>query len=51
MGRRNLSRALDFSRAVLPLNDLVPTSDVTQDDIFLVLDTNEIQALAQPKQV
>ena len=51
MARKNLSKALDFSRAVLPLNDLVPTSNVTQDDIFLVLDTNEIQALAQPKQV
>jgi hypothetical protein len=51
MPRKNLSKALDFSRSVLPLNDLVSTVNATQEDVFLVLDTNEIQALAQPKQI
>lgn len=51
MPRKNLSKALDFSRSVLPLNDLVSTVNATEEDVFLVLDTNEIQALAQPKQI
>lgn len=51
MIRKNLSKALDFSRSVLPLTDLLSTADVDQDGSFLVLDTTEVKALAQPKQV
>lgn len=51
MVRRNLDDARDFSRSVSRLTDLVSTVDVGESDVFLVLDTTEIQADAQPKQV
>jgi len=51
MVRRNLDDARDFSRSVSRLTDLVSTADIGENDVFLVLDTTEIQADAQPKQV
>jgi hypothetical protein len=50
MVRRNLDDARDFSRSVSRLTDLVSTANVGESDVFLVLDTTEIQADAQPKQ-
>jgi len=51
MVRRNLDDARDFSRSVSRLTDLVSTANIGENDVFLVLDTNEIQADAQPKQI
>lgn len=51
MGRKNLNKALDFNRLSQSLVDLNDTRQVTEEDIFLVLDLNEVQALAQPKQI
>lgn len=51
MGRKNLNKALDFNRLSQSLVDLNDTRQITEDDIFLVLDLNETQALAQPKQI
>jgi len=51
MARKNLNKALDFNRLSQSLVDLNDTRQVTQEDIFLVLDLNEQQALAQPKQI
>ena len=50
MVRRNLDDARDFGRSVSRLTDLVSTADIGENDVFLVLDTTEIQADAQPKQ-
>lgn len=50
MVRRNLDDARDFGRSVSRLTDLVSTANVGESDVFLVLDTTEIQADAQPKQ-
>jgi len=49
--RRNLNKALDFNRLSQSLVDLNNTRHVTGDDVFLVLDLEETQALAQPKQI
>lgn len=51
MSRKNLNKALDFNRLSQSLVDLNDTRQITEDDIFLVLDLNETQALAQPKQI
>lgn len=51
MGRKNLNKALDFNRLSQSLVDLNDTQQITEDDVFLVLDLNETQALAQPKQI
>lgn len=51
MARKNLNKALDFNRLSQSLVDLNDTRQITQEDIFLVLDLNEQQALAQPKQI
>lgn len=50
MVRRNLDDARDFGRSVSRLTDLVSTANVGESDVFLVLDTTEIRADAQPKQ-
>lgn len=51
MVRKNLNKALDFNRLSQSLVDLNETREVTTDDVFLVLDLEEVQALAQPKQI
>lgn len=51
MARKNLNRALDFNRLSQSLVDLNDTREVTSNDVFLVLDLEEVQALAQPKQI
>ena len=51
MARKNLNNALEFNRITQSLVDLNDTRQVTEDDVFLVLDLEEIQALAQPKQI
>jgi len=51
MVRKNLNKALDFNRLSQSLVDLNDTREVTSDDVFLVLDLDEVQALAQPKQI
>ena len=51
MARKNLNKALDFNRLSQSLVDLNDTRQVTEEDVFLVLDLNEQQALAQPKQI
>lgn len=51
MGRKNLNKALDFNRLSQSLVDLNNTREVTSNDVFLVLDLEEVQALAQPKQI
>jgi hypothetical protein len=49
--RKNLVAALEFNRLSQNLVNLNDTQQVTAEDIFLVLDLNEIQALAQPKAI
>jgi len=49
--RKNLVAALEFNRLSQNLVNLNDTRQVTAEDIFLVLDLNEIQALAQPKAI
>ena len=49
--RKNLVSALEFNRLSQNLVNLNDTREVTANDIFLVLDLNEIQALAQPKAI
>jgi len=51
MARKNLNNALEFNRITQSLVDLNDTRQVTENDVFLVLDLEEIQALAQPKQI
>lgn len=51
MTRKNLNKALDFNRLSQSLVDLNNTREVTSNDVFLVLDLEEVQALAQPKQI
>jgi len=51
MARKNLNKALDFNRLSQSLVDLNDTRQITEEDVFLVLDLNEQQALAQPKQI
>jgi hypothetical protein len=51
MARKNLNNALEFNRITQSLVDLNDTRQVTENDVFLVLDLQEIQALAQPKQI
>jgi hypothetical protein len=49
--RKNLVSALEFNRLSQNLVNLNDTREVTANDIFLVLDLNEVQALAQPKAI
>jgi hypothetical protein len=51
MARKNLNNALEFNRITQSLVDLNNTRQATENDVFLVLDLEEIQALAQPKQI
>ena len=51
MARKNLNNALEFNRITQSLVDLNNTRQATENDVFLVLDLQEIQALAQPKQI
>ena len=51
MSRRNWGRALEFNRLVSSLTYLQRTSRVVDDDAFLVLDLEEKDADAQPKQI
>lgn len=51
MVRKNLNKALEFNRLSQSLVDLNDTREVTANDVFLVLDLDEVQALAQPKQI
>lgn len=51
MSRRNWGRALEFNRLVSSLTYLQRTNKVTDDDAFLVLDLNEREADAQPKNI
>ena len=47
MARKNLNKALDFNRLSQSLVDLNDTRQVTEEDVFLVLDLNEQQAPIQ----
>jgi len=49
--RQNLVQALNFNRMSQTLVSLTPTELVTSEDIFLVLDLNEFQAVSQPKRI
>lgn len=51
MSRRNWGRALEFNRLVSSLTYLQRTSKVADNDSFLVLDLDEKDADAQPKQI
>jgi len=51
MSRRNWVRALEFNRLVSSLTYLQRTPKVTDNDAFLVLDLDEREADAQPKQI
>lgn len=51
--RRKLDDALDYGRSLQPIHDLQPiqSSDVSSDDVLVILDVSEIDADAQPKKV
>jgi len=49
--RQNLVQALEFNRHAQTLVSLTETERVTSEDIFLVLDLNEFQAVSQPKRI
>jgi hypothetical protein len=51
MSRRNWGRALEFNRLVSSLTYLQRTNKVVDNDSFLVLDLEEKDADAQPKQI
>ena len=49
--RQNLVQALEFNRHAQTLVSLTETQRITPEDIFLVLDLNEFQAVSQPKRI
>lgn len=51
MTRRKLDAAKDLGRILQPINDLAPLTNATENDIFFILDTNEIFQDAQPKNI
>ena len=51
MTRRKLDAAKDLGRVLQPINDLAPLTTATENDIFFILDTNEIFQDAQPKNI
>ena len=51
MSRKNWIKALEFNRLVSSLTYLQGTTRATDNDAFLVLDLEEVEADAQPKQI
>lgn len=51
--RRKLNEALTYGRSLQPIHDLQPiqSSDVSSDDVLVILDVSQVDADAQPKKV